>query len=267
MGNVTLNDDLQDKLDSQMQEGYRLEMRGDSVAASRIWIELWKNIKVIMSMQNVQSLEELDQAFHGLQSIYNWASDFEMELGNASRTNKTFARYRIEFCIEYIDRYDDKNDLNILGMKRAIAETLFELERAEEGEQLFREYLKEKPTWAWGWIGWSDQYWLFAQDNNRNSEKAIKILKQALEVEGLEDRLYVLERLDDLYSEFDMHQESIEIRQEMIEQERVNNAQRSKMSLQPIGKPEPGKSTKIGRNDPCPCGSGKKYKKCCGKNS
>lgn len=24
---------------------------------------------------------------------------------------------------------------------------------------------------------------------------------------------------------------------------------------------------KPGRNDPCPCGSGKKYKKCCGKNS
>ena len=23
---------------------------------------------------------------------------------------------------------------------------------------------------------------------------------------------------------------------------------------------------KVGRNDPCPCGSGKKYKKCCGKN-
>ena len=26
----------------------------------------------------------------------------------------------------------------------------------------------------------------------------------------------------------------------------------------------PARSTKIGRNDPCPCGSGKKYKKCCG---
>ncbi|MGD8450660.1 MAG: SEC-C metal-binding domain-containing protein [Phycisphaerae bacterium] len=23
----------------------------------------------------------------------------------------------------------------------------------------------------------------------------------------------------------------------------------------------------VGRNDPCPCGSGKKYKKCCGKES
>jgi preprotein translocase subunit SecA len=32
------------------------------------------------------------------------------------------------------------------------------------------------------------------------------------------------------------------------------------------GKPKPVKRTgkKIGRNDPCPCGSGKKYKKCCG---
>ena len=26
------------------------------------------------------------------------------------------------------------------------------------------------------------------------------------------------------------------------------------------------KSVKVGRNDPCPCGSGKKYKKCCGQN-
>ena len=30
--------------------------------------------------------------------------------------------------------------------------------------------------------------------------------------------------------------------------------------------PQPiSKKPKIGRNDPCPCGSGKKYKKCCGK--
>ena len=30
-------------------------------------------------------------------------------------------------------------------------------------------------------------------------------------------------------------------------------------------KSKPKKSVKIGRNDPCPCGSGKKYKQCCGK--
>jgi preprotein translocase subunit SecA len=27
------------------------------------------------------------------------------------------------------------------------------------------------------------------------------------------------------------------------------------------------KDVKIGRNDPCPCGSGKKYKNCCGRNA
>jgi uncharacterized protein len=31
---------------------------------------------------------------------------------------------------------------------------------------------------------------------------------------------------------------------------------------------EPNRAaTKVGRNDPCPCGSGKKFKKCCGQNA
>lgn len=32
-----------------------------------------------------------------------------------------------------------------------------------------------------------------------------------------------------------------------------------------MAKPRPIISSKVGRNDPCPCGSGQKYKKCCGK--
>ncbi len=35
-----------------------------------------------------------------------------------------------------------------------------------------------------------------------------------------------------------------------------------------VSRPAPErKGQKIGRNDPCPCGSGKKYKKCCGRNA
>ncbi|MEJ2041340.1 MAG: SEC-C metal-binding domain-containing protein, partial [Desulfosarcinaceae bacterium] len=30
-------------------------------------------------------------------------------------------------------------------------------------------------------------------------------------------------------------------------------------------KPMRRQDAKVGRNDPCPCGSGKKYKKCCGR--
>jgi SEC-C motif/Protein of unknown function (DUF1186) len=38
----------------------------------------------------------------------------------------------------------------------------------------------------------------------------------------------------------------------------------SKDNIKPVSKPKPIEHVlKIGRNDPCPCGSGKKYKKCC----
>ena len=40
---------------------------------------------------------------------------------------------------------------------------------------------------------------------------------------------------------------------------------RAKYRLQPgPNSPLPARSDRIGRNDPCPCGSGKKFKKCCG---
>ena len=33
-----------------------------------------------------------------------------------------------------------------------------------------------------------------------------------------------------------------------------------------LNRPKPREAEKkVGRNEPCPCGSGKKYKKCCGK--
>ncbi len=44
--------------------------------------------------------------------------------------------------------------------------------------------------------------------------------------------------------------------------ERIDFAEQKQSVAAPqISKPSP----KVGRNDPCPCGSGKKYKKCCGK--
>ena len=35
-------------------------------------------------------------------------------------------------------------------------------------------------------------------------------------------------------------------------------------SLGPMGRPAAATVPEVGRNDPCPCGSGKKYKKCHG---
>ena len=43
-------------------------------------------------------------------------------------------------------------------------------------------------------------------------------------------------------------------------EEEVNSQNKMKENLKSIAK------SKIGRNEPCPCGSGKKYKQCHGKN-
>jgi tetratricopeptide (TPR) repeat protein len=265
MNKVELDNELQQELDDLMQKGYTLSMSGDSEGAAFVWIQLWKKAIETMDSYKLESVEELDKSFHGLQCFFNWASDFDLELENLGRKNSVFLQHRIDFCSEYVARSEDESEGNILNMKRAIAESYFELGRADEGENLFKEYLEEFPTWGWGWIGWSDQYWLFAKENNKNSEKAIKILKQALEVEGLEDRYDVLDRLSDIYTELGKLEEAGSVRQQIIDYVREKNAQRPIVSLPPIQKAVPVKSTKIGRNDPCTCGSGKKYKKCCGK--
>ena len=43
----------------------------------------------------------------------------------------------------------------------------------------------------------------------------------------------------------------------------VEGAAQSSKTLEPVKRDK----NKVGRNDPCPCGSGKKYKNCCGKNA
>jgi tetratricopeptide (TPR) repeat protein len=187
-----------------------------------------------------------------------------MELTNAGRKNPLYLQHRIDFCREYVAISEDKCKHSILEMKRAIAESYFELGCIEEGEALFREYLEESPDYGWGWIGWSDQYWVMAKENNKNSDRAIHILKQALEVEDLKDRYDVLDRLADIYDGTGMFEESNSVREQIIDYLKKRDAQRRKDSLPPLSKAFPVTSTKIGRNDPCPCGSGLKYKKCCG---
>ena len=54
---------------------------------------------------------------------------------------------------------------------------------------------------------------------------------------------------------------------EEIKRERVAKGMTESVGGDGTVKKQPRKVTKIGRNDPCPCGSGKKYKQCCGRNA
>ncbi|MBO5179329.1 MAG: preprotein translocase subunit SecA [Clostridia bacterium] len=46
----------------------------------------------------------------------------------------------------------------------------------------------------------------------------------------------------------------------------MTNLEAAKAATTEKSQPKVNKGEKVGRNDPCPCGSGKKYKKCCGAN-
>ena len=64
-------------------------------------------------------------------------------------------------------------------------------------------------------------------------------------VEAKAEWLYTLPQWDSILSE--------EKRKELYKQQKASGTVR--------------KAKKVFPNDPCPCGSGKKYKKCCGKNA
>ena len=68
--------------------------------------------------------------------------------------------------------------------------------------------------------------------------------------------------LDTIEKETSMYLLRSEIRQNVVREQTIKG---NAVSKEDNSKKEPKKSSKVGRNEMCPCGSGKKYKNCCGK--
>ena len=84
---------------------------------------------------------------------------------------------------------------------------------------------------------------------------------RAYTVEGLEMYENMLDKIDKDTSIYLMKAEirqNIE-RKEVVKKQITNDSDTSTAKQPKVNK------NKVGRNDPCPCGSGKKYKQCCGK--
>ena len=84
------------------------------------------------------------------------------------------------------------------------------------------------------------------EEMDENTEVSLAFDKEKLYknmVAAKADWLYELPQWDNIFSE--------EKRKELYKEQKASGTIR--------------KEKKIGRNDPCPCGSGKKYKKCCGR--
>jgi preprotein translocase subunit SecA len=247
-------------VDDTMQLGYRALEKSDSVSACRHWLDAWRAVLKIMERANIQTLKQLDEQFLATQSLFNWLQDFEMELSNATLDEPAMIQDRISFCQEVLDRIGH-NWLAREDFQTALAEAHFTADATETGDRVFREAIEQNPQASWTWIKWADCYAFFAQPEHKDLARAQQILEEGLAVKDLEDRDALVERLTELYRQTGQHEKAQQLA-------RVQPAPRVASSFrQDIPSPADHGSgdphVRVGRNDPCPCGSGKKFKKCC----
>ncbi len=257
-------------IDDTMQEGYEADQARDETRACRLWLKTWKDIRSVMETRGIRSLQEWDDRYPGTQCLFNWVQDFTLLLHNAGLRDRSATEERRAVLETLLEQ--GLVDENLRDHCRSdLAETYFDLGMPEKGEQLFRQWLQERPRWGWGWIHWADCYYLCAHGREKDPARAEQLLKQALAVPGVEDREEVLDRLKELYRETGRASEAKAV-QAQIEQ--LSKPAPAKPIARPapapprprsiIPEPAPARApARVGRNDPCPCGSGKKYKKCC----
>jgi tetratricopeptide (TPR) repeat protein len=282
-------------LDDKMQAGYDAMTSGGVVAACRIWLDAWADVLRILDKAGFQSISDFDKRFRGTQSLFNWIQDLEGELWNAGLKDKQFLAARIALCEEGLKRFEATDDeLMTENRRRELAESYFELGETDKAEALYREWLKTDPQWGWGWIGWSDCY-QFTRSELRDLKRAEQLLLEGLAVAEVRDFKDISERLANLYEDQGRVDEANAIRQltkmdsaairHSLEVGPGENVLRQKTTFTfgdeglplselptlknlvraPSSKIT-GASRKVGRNEPCPCGSGKKFKKCCARN-
>lgn len=244
-------------LDDKIQEGYELIECRHVTAACRIWLEAWANVVQILDIAGIKSISEFDDRFRGTQCVFNWIQDFEIELWNAGLRDRKFLTARIAICEERLRRFAAEDNLMTQNCRHALAESYFERGDTAKADTLYREWLSIDPQWGRGWIGWSDCY-QSTRTEFRNLHKAEELLRKGLAIAGVRDFQDLNERLANLYQEQGRVDEVKEIQQQ---KKKLNTPG---IYLVPSAPPQViAKRDKIGRNEPCPCGSGKKFKKCC----
>ena len=261
-----------ERMGELIQQGYKLLRSHRETEACDRWLEAWELVKQL-ARPEWRTTEEFDLAYRGhWELVFNWCQDLEAELGNAGIDNQLYHEHRLRYAREFLGRFPSEDANHYVNFMRAQGEALWELGRQAEAEEVYQSLVDRFPHEAWGYIGWADRYWLF-HDSSKEYGKAEEIMKRALVRPNLNDRGDLLERLEDLYAEWGKPEEQAKVaaqRAEGVAKPKTGSlpAFLAKAlglptgSSAPTGKSEATPTTKPGRNAPCWCGSGKKYKKC-----
>jgi len=89
-------------------------------------------------------------------------------------------------------------------------------------------------------------------------------LKEGLDMDSLDEETELSAEIDFEKLYWNMHEAKADWLYDLEEWEGILSAERRKELAKEFRLSKMAVSNKVGRNDPCPCGSGKKYKKCCG---
>lgn len=248
-------------IEETAENAYKLLQSNRSKEACDVFLHVWEDLKALMAQDSLRSIQELQAAYPWSDFISNWVQDTEQELHNAGIDNPEYFEKRIRFCEELLIRTSEEDQLLIENTRRAIADSHAALGHAEECDRLFQAWLEEDPTWGWGYIGWSDSYHFIFGKMKTDLDKAARIISQALEVADLRDRADVADRAIEIFKARGENEKAARLSNELSKWSENQRKGRSKTLLNH----ESGgvKADKVGRNEPCPCGSGKKYKKCC----
>jgi tetratricopeptide (TPR) repeat protein len=189
-----------EELDELMQTGYELISANQTAAGCDHWLAVWEQVKKLAS-PIMRTVEAFDDAYPGLlQSVFNWSQDLEMELHNAGLSNPDYLEHRVRYAREYLAQFPDDDVDRHVAFRRAEGEALWQLGRTAESEAIYQALVAAFPDQAWGYIGWSDQYYLWS-DAPADYDRAKEILHQALARPNLDDRRSVQERLVSLHKQ------------------------------------------------------------------
>lgn len=245
------------KIDEQIVAGNRLAASNQIVRACDAWLDAWENIKAVMAEEHIIDLPALQDKYKWTDFVSNYVQDLEELLHNAGLEDPRYISGRIRYCGELLEVCGNEDELLIENTRRAIAESHYALGNKTECDRLFRMWLADDPAWGWGHIGWADCYLFGTKSIQPDYVKAGEIIGRALGEKNLRDRADVVDRAIEIYTALDNHQKAAELKKEL--KDLIGTPKSRTVAATAVS------AVKIGRNDPCPCGSGKKYKKCCGK--
>ena len=193
---------LLDVIGDEITDEDLAQRKGSPIEACRHGFKVWDHIQELMNMLRAKSVFELDQSQATIYDLLYWASTFADELHGASLKDKSFVPKQLDFCEHYVKMHCDmlnKDVRNLGNIRISLAETYYRMGKAKEADAFFHRWLSVEPDWGWGWIGWSDCYWLWEiPELKKDFDKAERILKEGLSVPDVTDLNYLKDRLSDL---------------------------------------------------------------------